>query len=261
MGKSIVLRLLRDTYDAVFRPHQFVRVSYHDLQGSLWEKFNQLALLLIVFIANLAAYAFPLTIVGSGTAPDIANTPVALFIDSSTETGRFLLRFAQNSLYLTGAAGATFLAFHSGVLMTRSSQGILSSLHTVIYSTSGYLAAVFSLVVYIDSSERFAQTAAFVEWIQLKFIYAVVDATGADLVLANAGRPSATPPGGLVLQGQLLIAGLLLASMYYLYSMYLGSRINHDTSRITAALTLLAVLSIPIFFVIGSVVAVTAFGT
>ena len=45
----------------------------------------------------------------------------------------------------------------------------------------------------------------------------------------------------------------------YVYSLYLGSRVNHDTSRTTAVLTVGAVLTTPVLFVVGSVLAVTTF--
>jgi hypothetical protein len=259
MGRSIVSRVFRGTFDSIFRPSQFVRVNYHALEGSLWSKFRQIIQLVVIFVANLSAYALPLTIAGFGTVPNVEQLPILASLSTSEEV-RFILRFAQNSLYLTGAAGATFIAFHAGVLLTRSSQGILSSLHTVTYSTSGYLAAIFSFVVYIQTSNQLSQTADFLIWFQVAFVYRIIDMLGANLVLEGVERVGEMPSQGLSPLGQVLIAGLLIACSYYVYSLYLGSRLNHNTSRTTATLTVLAVLSTPIFFVIASVIAVTGFG-
>jgi len=259
MGRGTVSRALRGIFDSIFRPSRFVRVNYRALEGSVWNKFGQLIQLFGIFVANLSAYALPLTIAGFGTVPNVEQLPILASLDMSEET-RFVLRFAQNSLYLTGAAGATFMAFHAGVLLTRSSRGILSSLHTVTYSTSGYLAAIFSFVVYIQTSDQLSRTADFLIWFQVAFVYRIIDMLGADLVLEGVERGGEMPSQGLSQLGQILIAGLLIACGYYVYSLYLGSRLNHNTSRITATLTVLAVLSTPIFFVIASVIAVTGFG-
>ena len=259
MGPTVVSRVVRSSYNAAFRPARFVRVNHEALHGSLLTKIDQLASLVGIFVTNLIMYALPLTLAGLGTVPNVQNSPLTQ-ITGSPEIAQFVLRFAQNSLYLTGAAGVTFAAFHAGVLLTKSSRGILPSLHTVTYSTSGYLAVIFTFVLYLSTAERFTRAAELVLWFQLTFVYEIIDLVGVDLVIQGAGRPSSSPPYGLSAAGQLLVAGLIIACLYYVYSIYLGSRINHGTSRTTAALTVLAVLSTPILFVIGSIVAVTTVG-
>jgi len=266
MRASIVARTGRGIYDAVFRPAAFVGADHEALEWSALGIIGQLGELLIVFLVNLAAYAVPLTLAGFGTVPQIQPPTFfsVLFAPVLTDTAAawlFVARFAQNGLYLTGAAVATFLAFHGSVLLTRSSSGVLSSMHTVIYSTSAYLAGIFSFVMYIDARESFARAAELVLWVQLRFVYAVIDAMGSDLVLQNAGRPAPTPPQDVSVGGQLLVAGLAVGGIYYVYSLYLGSRVNHDASRTTAMLTVAAVLTTPVLFVAGSVLAVTAVST
>lgn len=260
MGRNTVARVFRGAYNALFRPSQFVRVDERSVERSVWGVTRQVAELLFVFAVNLLVYALPLTLAGLGSVPETGSGPLASVASNPGPTVRFGLRFLQNTLYLSGAAVATFVAFHGGVLLTRSSNGVLPSLYTVNYSTSGYLAAIFSFVMYIDTTEQLTQAANLLLWVQLTFIYGIVDATGSDLVLANAGRPGSIPPQGLSTLGRFLIAGLIVTACYYAYSMYLGSRLNHSTSRFTAALTLLAVLSTPVAFVIASVLAVTALG-
>lgn len=259
MGRTIVSQTLRGVYDAIFRPSQFVSVSYQSLEGSFWNKIRQLTVLAAIFVFNLLLYALPLTIAGFGTVPNTGNIPLGVVADAPAEEVRFLLRFLQNSLYLTGAAGTTFLAFHAGVLLTRSSQGLLASLHTVTYSTSGYLAAIFTFVVSIQTSAQFSRTADLLIWFQVGFVYSIIDLLNTNLVLEGVNRGSSVPPQELSTFGQFLVASLLLTCLYYLYSMYLGSRLNHNASRTTAALTVLAVMSTPIFFVIASVVAAVGF--
>jgi hypothetical protein len=264
MRQSIVARTGRGIYDAVFRPAAFVGVDHEALEGSLLGIGRQFGRLGVVFFVNLAAYAVPLTLAGFGAVPQ--STPPAGFaalvapvVSDPVSAWLFVARFTQNGLYLTGAAVATFVAFHAGVLLTRSSAGVLASIHTVIYSTSAYLAGIFSFVMYLDARESFARAAELVLWIQLQFVYAIIDAMGSDLILQNAGRPAPVPPQDVSVGGQLLVAGLAVAGIYYVYSLYLGSRVNHDTSRTTAVLTVGAVLTTPVLFVVGSVLAVTTF--
>jgi hypothetical protein len=263
MRGTIVARTGRGVYDALFRPATFVGADHEALEASILGIVWQLSRLSVVFLVNLVAYAVPLTLAGFGTVPQ--STPPAVFsalvapaLTNPTDAWLFVARFAQNGLYLTGAAVATFIAFHGGVLVTRSSSGVLASMHTVIYSTSAYLAGIFSFVMYLDARESFTRAAELVLWIQLRFVYAIIDAMGSDLVLQNAGRPGPVPPQDVSVGGQLLVAGLAVAGIYYVYSLYLGSRVNHDTSRTTALLTVAAVLSTPVLFVVGSVLAVTA---
>lgn len=262
MRRSIVTRTVGGVYDAVFRPSTFVGADHEALEGSVLGIVRQFGQLGAVFFVNLVAYAVPLTLAGFGTAPQ--STPpsgfsalVAPVVSDPVSAWLFVGRFAQNGLYLTGAAVATFFAFHAGVLLTRSSAGVLASVHTVIYSTSAYLAGIFSFVMYLDAHEPFSRAAELVLWIQLQFVYGIIDAMGSDLVLQNAGRPGPVPPTDVSFGGQLLVAGLAVAGLYYVYSLYLGSRINHDTSRTTAAVTVGAVLTTPVLFVVGSVLAVT----
>jgi hypothetical protein len=265
MKRGFVARTARGVYDAVFRPSAFVGADHEALEGSLLGVGRQFAGLTVVFLTNLLAYAVPLTLAGFGAVPQ--STPPAAFAafvapiaPDAVAAWLFVRRFLQNGLYLTGAAVATFLAFHASVLLTRSSSGILPSMHTVIYSTSAYLAGIFTFVMYLDTRAAFSRAAELVLWVQLQFVYGVIDAMGSDLTLQNAARPTAIPPQDVSFGGQLLVAGLAVASVYYVYSLYLGSRVNHDTSRTTAVLTVAAVLTTPVLFVVGSVFAVTTVG-
>ena len=56
-------------------------------------------------------------------------------------------------------------------------------------------------------------------------------------------------------EGQLVIAALVLCVLYYLYSMYLGARINHGASRFTGLLVLAAVVAAPALYVVGTIIA------
>ncbi|MFB6124317.1 MAG: hypothetical protein ABEJ78_12775 [Haloferacaceae archaeon] len=262
MARRFVASTVTGIYDALVRPTRFVTADHEALEGSLVGIADQLGSLGVVFLTNLLAYAIPLTLAGLGTVPTLGTptwvaalaAPVGL---EATEAWRFALRLARNCLYLTGAMAATFVAFHGSVLLTRSSTGVLPSLHTVVYSTSAYLAGIFSFVMYLDTTPGVSTAAALVRWIQLRFVYGVLDALGSDFVLAAWSRPGATPPTGLTPDGKLLLAGLVVASGYYVYSLYLGSRVNHRTDRTTAATTVVTVLSTPVLFVLGSLLAVT----
>ncbi|MFC6990012.1 hypothetical protein ACFQJD_17265 [Haloplanus sp. GCM10025708] len=263
MARRIVSTTATGIYDALVRPTRFVMADHESLEQSLLGAVDQLGHLGAIFLTNLLAYAIPLTLAGLGTVPETLSTPTwfaALFAPTTVDVAgawRFTLRFAQNCLYLTGATVATFAAFHAGVLVTRSSTGVLPSLHTVIYSTSAYLAGIFSFVMYLDTTPGVSTAAALVRWIQLRFVYGVLDAFGSDFVLAAWSRPGANPPVGLTTKEQVLLAGLVVAGSYYVYSLYLGSRINHRTDRTTAAMTVVMVLATPLLFVLGSLLAVT----
>ena len=250
-------RTLTQVYDAIFRPSRFVGANVNRMQGRAVQDVAAVSRLLVVFAGNLVIYAVPLTLAGFGTAPAAAaprslaavSTPLGL---SPTWTWDFLRRFVQNSLYITLAAALTFAAFHGSVQFTRSSTGVVPSLHTVVYSTSAYLAGVFSVVWLLSTSASIAVADTLVLNAQKRFVYIIIDATGASLVLPS-GRPTPVSLADATPADQAAPATLAVILGYFVYSLYLGSRINHGASRLTATLTVLTVGLTPVVFVLGSI--------
>jgi hypothetical protein len=88
--------------------------------------------------------------------------------------------------------------------------------------------------------------------LQSAFVYAVIDALGADLALPG-GRPGELTVATITPEGQWVLALLVLALGYYLFSLYLGARINHQATRIGAFVAVTAVALSPVAYVVGSV--------
>ena len=240
MATGYVAGVVRGLFDAVFQPRRFVQSRTDNYAaGWVWTalEMNRLA---VVYIVNLALYAVPLTLAGG-----LAN-PTSLW--------QFLSALVQNSAFLTVAAVLTLVNYHAAVLLTLNSKGVLQTAHTITYSTSAYLAGLFSLVWYLSQSATTEVAAAFVIAIQKEFIYFFIDALGSEFTLAS-GRPDAVNVAALSNEGQLVLAALVGCVLYYLYSMYLGARINHGASRFTGFLVLLAVAAAPALYIVGTILA------
>jgi hypothetical protein len=250
-------RVLTQVYNALLFPSRFVGADVAWTDGSAVRDVAVVGRLLGVFGGNLVLYAVPLTLAGFGTVAESAPPPFLATIATPLGLGAawtwdFLQRFAQNSLYISLAAALTFVAFHGSVYLTRSSTGVVPSLHTVVYSTSAYLAAVFSVVWFLSTSASVAVADTLVLNVQKRFVYAVIDATGVSLTFAS-GRPAPVSLADATPTDQVALAVLALTVGYFVYSLYLGSRINHGASRLTATLTVVTVASTPLVFVLGSI--------
>jgi len=250
-------QILTQVYDAILFPSRFVGADVAWTDGSIIRDVVVASRLLGVFGGNLVLYAVPLTLAGFGTVA--ASDPPPLLTAASASLGlgpawtwNFLQRFVRNSLYISLAAALTFVAFHGSVRLTRSSTGIVPSLHTVVYSTSAYLAAVFSVVWFLSTSASVVVADTLVLNVQKRFVYAVIDATGVSLSLPS-GRPAPVSLTDATPTDQVALAVLVLTVGYFVYSLYLGSRINHGASRLTATLTVMTVTSTPLVFVLGSI--------
>lgn len=247
-------------YNSVFRPAALVEArTVRDRQGSLLNQLGQLRRLLVVYVVNLAAYAGPLTVAGFGRQ-NVPEMP-AWFDGSvggagSPETWQLLFAFAQNSLFLLAATSLTLLSVHFSMVFTLQSKGFLRTAYAVIYSTSAYLAGIFTVVWYLSTAEGVAAARTLVVDLQKAFIYAVIDWFGADLGLPG-GRPGALELGQLTPHGQSVLAILVVLVAYYLYSLYLGARINHEVNRIDGLLVVAAVVVSPVVYIGASILAYT----
>lgn len=244
-------------FDAVFRPSRFVSGRATAVSNERLFVVKRSLYLTAVYVTNLALYATPLTLTGFGVNQNA--TPPAWFADSAVAAvgnpaaaWRFLTGFLQNSAFLFVATVLTLVAFHAGVVLTRSSQGILNTVYTVVYSTSAYLAGIFTVVWYLSTNEGVAAARDLVIAAQGSFIYFFIDALGSDLGLPG-GRPDPVDPSALSADGTTILAVLVVMALYYLYSLYLGSRINHRADRSTGILVVTFVALSPALYVVGLV--------
>lgn len=250
-----------DLLDAVFRPSRYVEARTSTYSISWISQFNQIVGLVSVYMVNLAMYAIPLTLAGFGI--QTIGDPPSFFVDAVGDSvasaeliWQFTAAFFQNSAYITAAVLVTLLTYHIGVVLTFNSRGFLQSLHTVVYSSSVYLAGLFSAVWYLTTNPGVEQARNVVRDAQLMFVYSIIDLMGVDLRLP-IDRPEVIVVGNFSNQGKVLLALIAILLGYYFYSLYLGSRVNHQMGRTNAVIVLLAVAMSPVLYVAGSIFAAT----
>lgn len=252
---SRVVNVVSGAYDAVFRPSALISVRQRHQQTRLRGWLNQFRAVFAVYLLNLALYAVPLTLAGFGrqsvpTMPDWFGA--LLTVANSQAFWEFSYAFFQNSLSILGATLLTLVTFHIGLVLTWQSEGILETSYAVIYSTSVYLAGIFSVVWYLSLNSGVSDARTFVVNVQKAFVYAIIDFFGANLGLPG-GRPESMALAGISAEGELILTLLLVLLSYYLYSLYLGARINHDAPRSFSLLAVGLVATSPVIYV-GAVV-------
>ncbi|WP_277552351.1 hypothetical protein [Halobaculum limi] len=211
-----------------------------------------------IYLINLVLYAGPLTLAGVGIQSN-ADVPRWFTGVVGSEPGLamvYLAGFIQNSAYLLGFTIATFVATHLALLLTVQSKGILPTAYSVVYSSSVYVAGIFTVVWYLTTASGVAAARDFVIDIQVAFIYALIEYAGADVEYA-VPRPETLAASGFSQLGEYALLSLFVLVGYFFYSLYLGARINHDADRIASAATVLVVVSLPIAYVLGSILVAT----
>ena len=249
-------------FDAIFRPSRFVGAEHASIYGSWFDRTGQLIRLLGIYVLNVALYASPLTLAGFGvpanaSAPAWFNSLVGRGLGEPDAVWGLALAFGQNSAFLLVASALTLVTFHAGVLLTLESKGVLQTVHTIVYSTSAYLAGIFTVVWYLSTDPGVTTARDLVIALQKQFIYTFIDALGADVALPS-GRARPVALDHLTGEGTMALALLALVGLYYFYSLYLGTRINHRTSRTTAMIAVAAVAVSPAIYVAGSILVVVA---
>ena len=246
-------------FNAIFRPSKFVSSETVGNVGGLIATFRQASGLTVVYAVNVALYAGPLTLAGLGVQSS-ADPPAWFQASAFARVGDpqglwpLLDGFAQNSAFLVVASVLTLVTFHAGILLTLNSKGVIRTLHTVVYSTSAYLAGIFTVVWYLSTNEGVTVARDLVISVQATFIYYFIDLFGADLGLPS-GRPEPVDVALMSQRGTVILAVLLLLGLYYLYSLYLGTRINHHMSRFGGVVAVVFVALSPAIYVVGLILA------
>jgi hypothetical protein len=243
----------------LLRPSEFIQ-SQVDNYADRWIAKTRIFVRLFIFYSlNLVLYAGPLTLAGFGTP--LLNSPAPIGFRTiitpvypPSEAWMFFMTLAQNSLYVLIISVLTLLTFHLGVWITRSSKGVLQSVHTFVFSTGIYLAMIFTLTWYVSTAGTIVAADEFLLYLQSEFVYYFIDLFGANLELPG-GRQTPAELSALTQHGKLILAALLLSVLYYLYSLYLGARINHQASRFDSMITILVVLLSPVLYITGSILA------
>lgn len=245
---------IRGLYFAVFRPSRLVAVPGRRMDGSLRTQLRESRKLLSVYLVNLVLYAGPLTLAGIGldSASSVPGWLTPLVGDAPGTTLQLLVGFVQNSVYLLGVTAATLLGIHFALLVTFQSRGFFRTAYSVIYSTSVYLAGIFTVVWYLTTASGVSNAREFVVNLQVTFIYAVIDLTGSDFVF-GVDRPGALVPSSFSTVGEYALVALAVLLLYYFYSLYLGTRLNHDADRFKSLLVVFVVIALPALYVAGSI--------
>lgn len=251
------LDILRQPVYAVFKPSEIVRTPPTYDSGSVSRKIRLGVTLLAFFLGNILIYTLPLSLAGIGTVDPEATPPPAFEtvlsgVANPGDAWVFLLRVTQNSTFLLAAAVITFLAFHAGVILSRSSKGIVRSLRVITYSSALYLATIFTLVWLTSTNPNIGVADELLLSLQSDFIYYFIDLLDSPLELPS-GRIDRPPLSGLTPIGVSILSSLVISLCYYSYVLYLGARKTHGTSRIESVLVVLFVAGSPALYVIGSI--------
>lgn len=256
---TISLAIPINIIDAIFRPSRFVQSKINTYANHWLGKTVVGFRLTLFYFVNVIFYAIPLTVAGFGFSGETPNPPpiitstVGGLIGRSAETWGFLFALGVNSAYLLVVSLVIFVTFHAGVFLVRRSEGILQSFHTIVYSTSIYLAGLFTLTWYLSTSNRVTVADEFVLNIQKRFVYLFIDLSETNLELPG-GQPEPVSTSAFTLYGQVIVVLLILLSLYLLYSLYLGARINHNMTRRNAIVVVTLVILSPAVYVLGSLV-------
>ncbi|MXV63679.1 hypothetical protein GS429_16755 [Natronorubrum sp. JWXQ-INN-674] len=253
--------LLRWPVDVLARPKVLVASRADEETDSVAHAIVTSLRISVFYFANLLLYALPLTIAGFGVvnesaAPEGFAAFAEPLVNDPDAAWQLSSALVQNSAFLFVATVLTFVTFHLGVVLTRSSDGIVRSLRTVSYSTGIYLAVMFTVVWYVATAPGIRVADEFLLALQAEFFYFFIDLVGVNLELPG-GRPEAVDLGRLTRTGQAMFVVLLLSAVYYLYVLYLGARISHQSTRLEAIIAVFFVTISPAIYVLGVIVTST----
>jgi len=254
--------MLYGVANSIFRPSEFVQSNtaiYSNSRGAIAQYAIQLC---IVWALNLTLYALPLTAAGIGfssqaTAPAVFTELTVPLVQLTDSMWQFISTFIRNSVFFTAASAIVLISFHTTVVITNGSRGLMQSFHTVVYTTSAYLAGIFALLMYLSTTDGLSQTREIVLTLQVNTFQAVLDTLGWGVIGIELSLPATTNPGPVTFQGisqtgMILLAVLFLLVLYFVYSVYLGARLNHQMDRTSAIIVATAIVSSPVIYIAGS---------
>lgn len=241
-------------FDAVARPSRFVAAPGRSARSDLRHGLRQTLSLVAVLVANLALYAGPLTLAGYGTtatgpAPQWFRPLASAALGDPAAAWQLANGFVQNSVFLLGLSAVTLVTYHGTLVMTFTSRGFLLTLHTVVYSVSAYLAGIFTVLVYLSEQPGLATARELVVEIQVRFIGVFYDFFGipaSERVFRSSGSLSTANLGS---QETFVLAVLALLALYFAYSLYLGTRLNHGAGSLRAVVSVFGVALAPAVYV------------
>jgi len=251
---STLLQIVR----AFINPHGYIGGQSATYERGIIASAKTGVELSIVYFLGLALYALPLTYAGFGMSEATGNppsqiVPIATSLGWNTnELWIFLRSFGANTLFLITGSLAIFSVFHVAVIILRASEGFLQSVHTVVYASGMYLAAVYSFVWALSTSDSIVVADQIVLAVQAALITTIINLTGTNVTLpgGDIGMPDTAV---MTTSGILFLIGLLISVIYLLYSLYVGVRANHGGSQFQALATLLLVSLAPVLYILGSI--------
>lgn len=235
------LNIITWPVNIIFRPERLVSVDGSGISDNRIQSIIEGLRLMAVYSVNLILYAAPLTLAGIGVSEDL-----------STLFG-FLTALATNSAFLIAGTLLTLITFHIGIVLSGASSGLIRSLRVVTYSTGVYLALAYTLVWYIATTPATSIAADILVKLQRDTFSYFIDWLGVTLDVPGT-QPDTPSLAQLTTIGQISLLLLALSGIYYLYVLYIGSRIGHDANRVQAIIATGVVLMSPAVYVIGTIV-------
>ncbi|MEZ3145107.1 hypothetical protein [Halobaculum sp. MBLA0143] len=247
--------IVAGVFDAVFRPARLVAAETGRGRSASGGQFRQLYTLSVVYLVNVVLYAAPLTLAGVGVRgagaapPAVARLPLA----SPDTVWQFTVGLIVNSLTLLAGTVLTLFAVHAALVVTLQSRGFVRTAYSVVYSTSAYLAGMYTVVVYLSQAGTDVAAGVVLD-LQRALFASVLNAMGSTLE-PPGGEPQGFVFSGMSTAGVYALSLLAVLAVYYLYSLYLGSRINHDAGRLPSLLVVLGVVVSPVVYIVATVLA------
>ncbi|MFB6243928.1 MAG: hypothetical protein ABEH80_07490 [Halobaculum sp.] len=251
----MVRGIVAGLYNAVFRPARLVAARTQRGQSSLVGQLRQLWALALVYVLNVVLYAAPLTVAGVGSR-GVGEPPVwfsSLPVATPDTLWQFTVGLVINSLTLLAGTVLTLVAVHAALLVTLQSKGFVRTAYSVVYSTSAYLAGIYTVVVYLSQAGTDVAAGIVLDVQRALFVF-VLERMNSDLQ-PPGGQPEGFAFSGLSTAGAYALSALGVLVLYYLYSLYLGSRINHDANRFTSFLVVVGVAVSPVVYIVLTVLA------
>ena len=239
----------------MFRPARLVSARTNRGRSSLAGRLRQLYTLSLVYLVNVVLYAAPLTLAGVGVGavgappPAVTELPVA----DPGAVWEFTVGLIVNSLTLFAGTVLTLIAVHAALVVTLQSRGFVRTAYSVVYSTSAYLAGMYTVVVYLSQAGTEVAAGVVLD-LQRALFASVLDAMGSSLE-PPGGEPQGFVFTGMSTEGAYALSLLAVLGVYYLYSLYLGSRINHDAGRLSSLLVVAGVAVSPVVYIVATVLA------